>query len=69
MPSLLSFLQGKRTLVSNANLTCVVGVISSHITQGLPFNQSLIETICTNQVNWMVLWIELCPSEIHVLQP
>lgn len=69
-PCLLSsLLQGKRTLVSNANLTCVVGMISSHITQDLPFNQSLVETIYTNQVNWMALWIELCPSEIHVLQP
>lgn len=68
MPSLLSFLQGKRTLVSNVNLTCgVVGMISSHITQDLPFNQSLVETIYTNQVNWMALRIELCPSEIHVL--
>lgn len=67
-PCLLSsfFLQGKRTLVSNTNLTCVVGVISSHITQALPFNQSLVETIYTNQVNWTVLWTELCPSKIHV---
>lgn len=54
------------TQVSEANLTHVVSAISLYVTRPLPFNPSLGEAVYTNEVAWVVLWTELCPSEVHI---
>lgn len=52
--------------MSEANLTHVVSAISLYVTRALPFNPSLGEAVYTNEVAWVVLWTELCPSEVHI---